>query len=64
MVEYLKCQGKENSKTYIPAFDRRMFMRNMIQWGAIGYDVSDCSIQYFGVGLPLMTMGTFVVKYL
>jgi len=29
-VGYLKCQGKENSKAYIPAFDRRLLTRNMI----------------------------------
>jgi len=29
-IEYLKYQGKENSKAYKPAFDRRMLIRNMI----------------------------------
>jgi len=48
-------------RAYIPAFDRRMPTRNMVQWDAIGYDGSDCSVRYFDV--PPISMDTFVVKY-
>jgi len=55
--------GEENSKAYILTFDRRMLIRNMVQWGAIGYvDGSDCSVSYFDVGLPPISISTFVVK--
>jgi len=37
----LKSPWAENSKAYKPAFDRRILIRNMVQWGTIGSDGSD-----------------------